>query len=66
MLREQSTEKICRYNNFLKLTFTEGDDEPQQLPPEMFVPNQQRWLELRARSRNRFVKFILCSDTEAF
>lgn len=29
-------------------------DEKAPLPPEMFVPNQQRWLELRARNRKNF------------
>lgn len=33
-------------------------EEPEEklLPPEMFVPNQKRWLELRARNR----KMCLC------
>lgn len=36
-----------------------GTDEKAPLPPEMFVPNQQRWLELRARNR----KFLQCFCT---
>ncbi|XP_058825246.1 uncharacterized protein LOC131685499 [Topomyia yanbarensis] len=28
-----------------------GGDEKAPLPPEMFVPNQKRWLELRARDK---------------
>lgn len=31
-----------------------------QLPPEMFVPNQQRWLELRARKRG-VLRWLVCS-----
>lgn len=31
-----------------------------QLPPEMFVPNQQRWLELRARDRG-VLRWLVCS-----
>lgn len=36
-------------------------DEKAPLPPEMFVPNQQQWLELRARNR-RFPSYLcLCN-----
>lgn len=34
-------------------------DERPQLPPEMFVPNQKRWLELRAKDRSAFAN-LLC------
>ncbi|XP_055382407.1 uncharacterized protein LOC129612681 [Condylostylus longicornis] len=36
-------------------------DENTQLPPEMFVPNQKRWLELRVRNNRKFKCFCLCS-----
>lgn len=35
------------------------DQDGELLPPEMFVPNQQRWLELRARNR-RGMNAIRC------
>lgn len=39
-----------------------GDDceENAPLPPEMFVPNQQRWLELRARNRGYLCSLPIC------
>lgn len=39
-------------------------DEAAQLPPEMFVPNQQQWLELRARNRN-LLGCLICSCVTA-
>lgn len=44
----------------------EGDEEKAPLPPEMFVPNQQRWLELRARNRRGLNMLCLCSGIEVF
>lgn len=41
-----------------------GGDDQGQLPPEMFVPNQQRWLELRARNRGA-LNFMLCTCLNA-
>lgn len=40
-----------------------GDDceENAPLPPEMFVPNQQRWLELRARNRGYLCALPICA-----
>uniref|UniRef100_A0A182UHA5 Coiled-coil protein 142 C-terminal domain-containing protein n=1 Tax=Anopheles melas TaxID=34690 RepID=A0A182UHA5_9DIPT len=35
-------------------------DEKAPLPPEMFVPNQKRWLELRARDRRAVNLNCLC------
>ncbi|XP_055677642.1 uncharacterized protein LOC129786566 isoform X2 [Lutzomyia longipalpis] len=43
-------------------------DEKPPLPPEMFVPNQIRWLELRAKNR-RALNYFLCicgSGTESY
>ena len=41
----------------------EGADERAPLPPEMFVPNQKRWLELRAKDRKAFASFLcLCGS----
>lgn len=37
-----------------------GSGGAAQLPPEMFVPNQQRWLELRARNRG-LLRCLVCS-----
>lgn len=39
-------------------TFSEGEVDTLMCP-EMFVPNQKRWLELRARNRNR-LNSIMC------
>ncbi|KFB53386.1 hypothetical protein ZHAS_00021700 [Anopheles sinensis] len=38
----------------------ETADEKAPLPPEMFVPNQKRWLELRARDRRAVNLNCLC------
>lgn len=39
-------------NNIFRMYFDEcADQDGEMLPPEMYVPNQQRWLELRARNR---------------
>ncbi|XP_052867955.1 uncharacterized protein LOC128273922 [Anopheles cruzii] len=38
----------------------ETADEKAPLPPEMFVPNQKRWLELRARDRKGVNLNCLC------
>lgn len=38
-------------------------EENAPLPPEMFVPNQQRWLELRARNRNYLCALPICVGT---
>lgn len=47
------------------LLFSDKNGEQgTQLPPEMFVPNQQRWLELRARNRKgMFYTKCLCMDS---
>lgn len=37
-----------------------SDDDKAMLPAEMFVPNQTRWLSLRARRPRRFSG--LCSN----
>ena len=41
-------------------------DEKPPLPPEMFVPNQQRWLELRARNRHTFNCLCLSITPEGY
>lgn len=41
-----------------------GGEDQAQLPPEMFVPNQQRWLELRARNRGA-LNCMLCACLNA-
>lgn len=41
-------------------------DERPQLPPEMFVPNQKRWLELRARDKSALTHLLcLCGSDGA-
>lgn len=53
-------------DELLPLTSNVSDkngENSAQLPPEMFVPNQQRWLELRARNRNRICSKCTCTDT---
>lgn len=42
-----------------------GDDceENAPLPPEMFVPNQQQWLALRARNRINLCSLPICAGT---
>lgn len=38
-------------------------DEQAPLPPEMFVPNQKKWLELRAKDHRAFGNFLcLCGS----
>ncbi|KAG4065521.1 hypothetical protein HA402_013291 [Bradysia odoriphaga] len=49
--------------NLLK-DFDEDEEERAPLPPEMFVPNQQRWLELRARNTKSAYCLCLCNDTK--
>lgn len=47
--------------------FADGErmDERPQLPPEMFVPNQKRWLELRAKDRSAFAHLLcLCGAND--
>lgn len=39
-------------------------EESALLPPEMFVPNQQQWLELRARKRHKIFMSWSCCDDE--
>ncbi|XP_059621135.1 uncharacterized protein LOC132264825 [Phlebotomus argentipes] len=42
-------------------------DEKPPLPPEMFVPNQIRWLELRAKNRRTLNYFLcICSGGESY
>lgn len=46
--------KNAKKNVFLFYFFQEPpatEDDKAPLPPEMFVPNQKRWLELRARDK---------------
>ncbi|XP_055548511.1 uncharacterized protein LOC129732056 [Wyeomyia smithii] len=45
-----------------------GGDEKAPLPPEMFVPNQKRWLELRARDRKTMGIncACLCAGTDVY
>ncbi|XP_053696391.1 uncharacterized protein LOC128743756 [Sabethes cyaneus] len=45
-----------------------GGDEKAPLPPEMFVPNQKRWLELRARDRKTLGMncACLCAGTDVY
>lgn len=48
--------------------FGDGEmmDERPPLPPEMFVPNQKRWLELRAKDRSGFAQLLcLCGSNAA-
>lgn len=41
-------------------------DERPPLPPEMFVPNQKRWLELRAKDRSAFTNLLcLCGSNSS-
>lgn len=42
------------------VAIADSGDEAAQLPPEMFVPNQQRWLELRARDRS-LIGCLMCA-----
>lgn len=43
--------------------FADADpEEKAKLPPEMFVPNQKRWLELRAKNRRSFKCLCACND----
>lgn len=46
-----------------KLGDGERMDERPPLPPEMFVPNQKRWLELRAKERSFGHLLCLCGGT---
>lgn len=67
-LIQMAPEKIRSITNYKKQQsdkFTDGDGMDQQapLPPEMFVPNQKRWLELRAKDRNAFTNLLcLCGS----
>lgn len=48
-------------NRILRTTDDDsGADEKAPLPPEMFVPNQQQWLELRARNRKVMNYLCIC------
>lgn len=50
---------------FFRFSFqTDEEDDRAPLPPEMFVPNQQRWLELRARNTKSSYCLCLCNDTK--
>ncbi|CAG9759733.1 unnamed protein product [Ceutorhynchus assimilis] len=39
---------------------TEEDNQHQQMPAEMYVPNQEQWLELRALKRKKKFKPFCC------
>lgn len=45
---------------------TVGTDEKPPLPPEMFVRNQQQWLELRARNRKPLACLCFCAGEEVY
>lgn len=49
----------CINNRLCVVRYLLDSEGEALLPPEMFVPNQIRWLELRARNRNR-LNSIMC------
>lgn len=52
--------RIFLWKNIKNFNFQFTDDDKATLPAEMFVPNQQRWLSLRARRPRRFA--ALCGN----
>lgn len=45
-------------------TDTEGEGEATMMPPEMYVPNQEQWLELRAVKKKSIFLPNLCCGTD--
>ncbi|CAH1404432.1 unnamed protein product, partial [Nezara viridula] len=54
LLLSQPGHRIPMIDKTIRKYQDEGESSPTRMPPEMYVPNQTQWLELRAQRNNYF------------
>ncbi|XP_018334687.1 uncharacterized protein LOC108743606 isoform X2 [Agrilus planipennis] len=67
LLLRSPGEKIKMEDKFQKMEDygSDSSDSTQLMPAEMYVPNQQQWLALRARKRSRLFTVATCCNNNS-
>uniref|UniRef100_T1HAZ7 Coiled-coil protein 142 C-terminal domain-containing protein n=1 Tax=Rhodnius prolixus TaxID=13249 RepID=T1HAZ7_RHOPR len=60
LLLSQPGHRIPMIDKTIRSYQGENESSPTRMPPEMYVPNQTQWLELRAQKNNYFS--LCCTD----